>query len=157
MISRIRVPQNFTFIMEEQVELIALEKKAHTQQTTVEDLLKCGALTVRTYNACKAIGLITLNDIHRYYRQHGDFRSVRNCGAIGNYHLVNICKNYPITTSSEVALKGEPLTFTSLEHAQKALMDGTLDVLVIARKKPNQHLDTEALIGKVGFFGVIRT
>lgn len=54
---------------------------------TIEELLNTKRISVRTYNFCLCNDLATNQDIINYYRKHGSFFRLRNCGKISNNQL----------------------------------------------------------------------
>lgn len=51
-------------------------------------------LNRRAYNVCKGNRLLDLKTLIAYYRSHGTFISLLNCGAKTNIELIAICKKY---------------------------------------------------------------
>jgi len=72
--------------------------KSHSQKKqikiTVNQLFLNKEISMRSKNSCKRVNLETLEDIVKYYRQHGTFKKIRNCGNNSNDELIELCHKY---------------------------------------------------------------
>jgi hypothetical protein len=60
----------------------------------IEELQKIDNLSERTKNVCFEDSIDTLFKILSYYREHGTFRKIRNCGLKTDLELVNLSEKY---------------------------------------------------------------
>jgi len=60
----------------------------------IEELQKIDNLSERTKNVCTEESIDTLFRILSYYREHGTFRKLRNCGLKTDLELVNLSEKY---------------------------------------------------------------
>jgi hypothetical protein len=74
----------------------------------------------RTYKVCLDNDLDDLLEILSYYREYGNFESLKNCGKKTNQELINLCLNYLEKTPAESnifsQLDKEKLNFTLIYH-----------------------------------------
>lgn len=65
-----------------------------TRDELLKDLTDSADLSVRAYNICKDLDLITVRDLYNFIRNHGDFRKARNCGAKTDKELLVFIKTF---------------------------------------------------------------
>lgn len=64
------------------------------EDISLDDLEKADWISVRAINICKYNRLIGLNDIISFYRKHGSFKNLKNCGDKTEKELSEICKKF---------------------------------------------------------------
>lgn len=67
-----------------------------TRDYFIKDLFERVELSVRAYNICESLELITVRDLHNYIVKYGGFHNVRNCGRKTNLELLEFHKIYYI-------------------------------------------------------------
>lgn len=60
---------------------------------------KSGYISVRSKNVCIANNFYDAFDVIDFYKKHGSFISLKNCGLKSNYELTNFCKKFEEITS----------------------------------------------------------
>jgi hypothetical protein len=82
-----------------------------------------GLLSVRSYNVCANNGLLDLDLIQGYFKVHGTFLKLRNCGAKSNKELESLCENQELQTLDDFPLRGGVQEIRDIEVLyQKRLM-----------------------------------
>lgn len=64
------------------------------EDISLDDLEKNDWISVRAINICKNNRLTGLNDIISFYRKHGSFKNLENCGDKTEKELSEICKKF---------------------------------------------------------------
>ena len=64
------------------------------EDISLDDLEKTDWISVRAINICKNNRLTGLNDIISFYRKHGSFKNLENCGDKTEKELSEICKKF---------------------------------------------------------------
>lgn len=64
------------------------------EDISLDDLEKTEWISVRAINICKNNRLTGLNDIISFYRKHGSFKNLENCGNKTEKELSEICKKF---------------------------------------------------------------
>ena len=103
-------PQNEN-IVNKVIENIELKKLADIEN-----------LSVRATHLCENASLHCLGDIINFYKTHGGFTKIRNCGKNTNAELINICKKYPNAINN-----GTKYTENNEAKQGKVLFDNTED------------------------------
>lgn len=66
----------------------------NVKDISLDDLEKADWISVRAINVCRNNRLIGLNDIISFYRKHGSFKNLENCGDKTEKELSEICKKF---------------------------------------------------------------
>lgn len=64
------------------------------EDISLDDLEKADWISVRALNVCRNNRLTGLNNIISFYRKHGSFKNLENCGAKTEKELSEICKKF---------------------------------------------------------------
>lgn len=71
----------------------------------IDELYYFEGISNRSYNVCKNNDLDDLIEILKYYRDNGNFESLKNCGKKSNQELINLClKNLEKTPEESIFL-----------------------------------------------------
>ncbi|MCF8278713.1 MAG: hypothetical protein K9J17_18445 [Flavobacteriales bacterium] len=132
--------------------LEALGIAAMEPAISINELLSFGEMNQRTYGICLENGLLNTQQLIAFYRKHGDFKSLRHCGAIGSHILVSLCKKYVGLKSCELQMTDGAVDFDRLRNAKTALDNGHLDVLIILGKTDGSRPGANTPIrGRIGW------
>ena len=64
------------------------------EDISIKDLHYAGEISVRSFNVCSRVNILTILDLHNYLEKHGDFLKVKNCGTKSNKELLVLYKEY---------------------------------------------------------------
>ena len=89
-------------------------------------------ISVRAFNICETLDLVTVRDLHDYIMKHKDFRNVRNCGSKTNKELLELHKLFYTDAFAEEAPE-KPIDKQSVISKQsfEFLVSGEFDRLSV--------------------------
>ena len=102
---------------------------------TIKQLYKNREIRTWSYKVCVDNGIKDTDNLIAHYKEHGTFRTFKNCGVLLNRELKNICDYYTSIVDIDPDNPNEPIRYADVESGEKAIERGHIDMLVVVSNK----------------------